>query len=106
MDWASAQSRVRILGLASADRSLRVPTISFTVEGVDSQEIAKHLSKHKLGIRAGTFYALALGEAFDFARHNGVVRVSMVHTNTMEEVDRLVQHLDEVVHAPMHPTKG
>jgi cysteine desulfurase family protein (TIGR01976 family) len=97
MQWAVAQSNLRILGLTSADRSRRVPTISFTVKGVDSQDIARHLAQHQLGIRAGTFYALALGEAFDFARHNGVVRVSMVHTNTLEEVDRLTKHLDEVV---------
>ena len=97
MDWADTCKSVRILGLSSADRSQRVPTISFTVDGIDSQGIAKHVAQHKLGIRAGDFYALALGEAFDFARHNGVVRISMVHYNTLEEVDRLTKHLDEVI---------
>ena len=106
MTWVASNKNVRVLGLASADRSKRVPTISFTVEGVDSQSIARHLAQHKLGIRAGSFYALALGEAFDFARHNGVVRVSMVHYNTLEEVDRLTRHLDEVIHTSLHSSSG
>ena len=105
-DWIGAHKQVRVLGLTSADRNLRVPTISFTVDGVDSQTIAKHVSRHKLGIRAGSFYALALGEAFDFARHNGVVRVSMVHYNTLEEVDRLTQHLDEAIGSSLHSSSG
>ena len=96
MGWLGEQSRIQILGLKSANRSERVPTISFVIEGIDSKEVPTYLAQHKLGVRAGNFYALGLGEEFDFASHGGVVRVSMVHYNTLEEVDRLTQHLDEI----------
>lgn len=33
----------------------------------------------------------------DLTRHNGVAPVSMAHYKTVEEVDRLIQGLDEVI---------
>jgi selenocysteine lyase/cysteine desulfurase len=36
-------------------------------------------------------------EALDIDPGDGVVRASMVHYNTTEEVDRLIRALDEVI---------
>jgi len=81
---------VRIYGHHRADRTVRVPTVSFTVEGHDPAAIARHVDGAKIGIRYGDFYARRLIEALGLAEHNGVVRVSMVHYNTVEEVDALL----------------
>jgi len=97
LGWMVEQSRIRVVGLTTPNRQERVPTISFVIDGLDSKEVPAYLAKHKLGVRAGHFYALGLGDEFDFAKHGGVVRVSMVHYNTLEEVDRLIQHLDEIL---------
>ena len=97
VDFLAAKPKVRIVGRPTADRFERVPTFAFVVEGRDSREVPKHLAKHEIGIRAGHFYAKRLIDALGFDKQNGVVRASMVHYNTAEEVERLVRRLDEVV---------
>ena len=53
----------------------------------------------QVGIRYGHFYAYTLvdglGPKLDI--EDGVVRISLVHYNTVEEVKRLVGILDEVL---------
>ncbi|HYI04473.1 MAG TPA: cysteine desulfurase-like protein, partial [Reyranella sp.] len=48
-------------------------------------------------IRFGDFHSRRLIEQLGLADRNGVVRVSMVHYNTLEEVDRLIASLDRAL---------
>lgn len=89
--------KVRIIGPASSDANVRVPTIAFCVAGRRASEIPALLDARKLAIRWGHFYAVRAIDALGLAQGEGVVRVSMVHYNTLAEVDRLVQALDEVL---------
>ncbi len=50
-----------------------------------------------MAIGSGHFYAYRLMEALDIDPEDGVVRASMVHYNTAEEVDRLIRALDAVI---------
>lgn len=90
---------VRVIGLASAAArpGARVPTVSFMVAGRQSETIVRHLDQFGIGIRFGDFYAKRLIEALGLDGQGGVVRVSMAHYNTTEEIDRLIRHLDEVI---------
>jgi selenocysteine lyase/cysteine desulfurase len=67
------------------------------VEGRKSSEIPVLVDPHKIGIRYGDFYARRLITDLDLLENDGVVRVSMAHYNTIEEVDRLIGVLDEVI---------
>lgn len=89
--------KVRIIGPETSDADVRVPTIAFTVAGRRASEIPALLDARKLAIRWGHFYAVRAIEALGLTQGEGVVRVSMVHYNTLAEVDRLVQALDEVL---------
>ncbi len=86
---------VRIVGRDSAGG--RVPTVSFVVEGVMSESVVRHVDGFGIGIRFGDFYARRLIEALGLQARGGVVRVSIAHYNTLEEIDRLIAHLDEVL---------
>ncbi len=97
LEFLNGKKNVRIIGDPSADKMLRVPTISFVVEGRQSSEIPVLVDPHKIGIRYGDFYARRLITDLDLLENDGVVRVSMVHYNTIEEVDRLIRVLDEVI---------
>ena len=88
---------VRIIGRPAADQRRRVPTISFTVSGMMSETVVLHTDRHGIGIRFGDFYAKRLIEALGLQAQGGVVRVSMAHYNTLDEIDRLVRALDEVL---------
>lgn len=101
LKYLTSQSNIRIIGQPQANRSSRVPTISFVVEGVNSESITQHVDQYKIGIRFGDFYAKRLIEYLGLAKQAGVVRVSMVHYNTTAEVDRLIQVLESVFSRPI-----
>jgi selenocysteine lyase/cysteine desulfurase len=92
--WLRARNEVRIIGRRASARDERVPTISFVVDGRRSGEIVAAVDAHRVGIRFGDFYARRLIEALALAERDGVVRVSMVHYNTLDEVDRLIRALE------------
>jgi cysteine desulfurase family protein (TIGR01976 family) len=97
LDFLATKNRVRVVGQSSADRSIRVPIISFTVDGASSESIVKQIDEHQIGIRYGNFYSTRLIEALGLSTDDGVVRVSMVHYNTVDEIDRLNAALDRLL---------
>jgi cysteine desulfurase family protein (TIGR01976 family) len=97
LSYLSSKPNVRIIGKPTADRTQRVPTIAFIVDGVDSATIPPQIDPYKIGIRYGDFYAKRLIEDLELQNQSGVVRVSMVHYNSIEEVDRLIKYLDLVL---------
>ena len=67
------------------------------VEGRDSASIPPETDKQKVAIRWGHFYAPRLIEHLGLTGQNGVVRASLVHYNSRDEVDRLLNALDPVI---------
>ena len=95
--YLRSKKSVRIIGMDSAAAGGRVPTISFMVAGQMSESIVRHVDRFHIGIRFGDFYAKRLVESLGLQTQGGAVRVSIAHYNTFAEMDRLVQHLDEVI---------
>jgi len=95
--WLRHQRGVRIIGLPSVKDGERVPTISFIVEGVQSERIVSRVDAHGIGIRFGDFYAKRLVEALGLQKNGGVVRISIAHYNTSEEIHRLLSALDDAM---------
>lgn len=88
---------VRIVGRSHGGDRRRVPTISFVVDGRRPEDVVRAVDPSGIGIRHGDFYARRLIESLGLAGQGGVVRVSMAHYNTLDEIDRLVRVLDEVI---------
>lgn len=61
-----------------------------------SDTLPPRIDPRQIGIRYSHFYALRLIEDLGLMPQNGVVRVSMVHYNTLEECDRLIALLDDL----------
>ena len=97
LQYLTCKPNVRIIGQPQANRAARVPTISFVLDGVHSETIPLHVDKYNIGIRFGDFYARRLMEYLGLDKQGGIVRVSMVHYNTLEEVDRLIEVLEQVL---------
>jgi len=93
LGFLRARNDIRIIGERSSDSALRVPTIAFKVAGRDSAAIVAQVDHDPIGIRYGDFHSRRLVENLGLAEGNGVVRASMVHYNTLAEVDRLVDSL-------------
>lgn len=92
LEFLAQCENVRLCGpLASDDR--RVCTISFVHRSLRSAEIVEHVHRHPFGIRNGHAYAYRLCEALGLDPADGVVRVSLAHTNSEDEVARLIDVL-------------
>jgi selenocysteine lyase/cysteine desulfurase len=50
----------------------------------------------KIAIRYGNMYSYRMCVALGIDTHDGVVRISMVHYNTMDEVERLIKAFDTI----------
>jgi len=97
LDFLNSKKSVRIIGTTSFDRHRRVPTISFVAGKGDSEQITLKSDREKVAIRWGDFYARRLIDDLGLSGQNGVVRISMVHYNTLEEVHRLINVLDNIL---------
>ncbi|MDX1729600.1 MAG: aminotransferase class V-fold PLP-dependent enzyme, partial [Aurantimonas coralicida] len=94
LDFLGSRNSIRIVGRNSSAVEDRVATISFIAGDRDSKAIVDQVDPHMIGIRHGDFYAKRLIQDLGLAPQNGVVRVSMVHYNTLDEVDRLIAALE------------
>jgi cysteine desulfurase family protein (TIGR01976 family) len=97
LEFLKQKDGVKIIGNPLSDKYLRVPTISFFVEGVKSSEIPLKVDPSNIAIRWGDFYARRLIVDMGLFDWDGIVRVSMVHYNTIKEVQKLIAVLDEIL---------
>lgn len=97
LDFLNHKKKVKIYGNIFPDRDKRVPTISFTVQNKKSSEIPIQIDKFNIGIRYGDFYARRLIDDLGLSKNDGIIRVSMVHYNTEEEVENLIEKLDPII---------
>ncbi|KAH5432741.1 hypothetical protein HBI47_093580 [Parastagonospora nodorum] len=98
LDFLNSRPDVTIIGSTSADSKERVPTVSFTVKGVNSKQLIAEAEKiSNYGFRWGHFYSKRLCDEVLGLEPEGVVRVSMVHYNTEEEIKGLVEILKKIL---------
>ena len=82
---------LRIYGITDLGRlDQRVPTVSFTLEGTTPHEMARRLNEASIFAWNGNFYALAVTERLGLEERGGLLRIGLVHYNTVEEVDYLL----------------
>jgi cysteine desulfurase family protein (TIGR01976 family) len=93
------KTTVRIIGLAHIENANRVPTVSFVVDGKQSEDLVRFMDQHQIGIRFGDFYARRLIEDLGLQAYGGVIRVSIAHYNTEQEIDRLIDKLELALQA-------
>ncbi|MDR3691976.1 MAG: cysteine desulfurase-like protein [Fimbriimonas sp.] len=93
IQYLRSKPKVRLIGLAD-EGTKSVGTISFLHNDLPSTQIVASVDRHNIGIRYGHMYAVRLCEALGIDLAEGVVRVSMVHYNTPDEIDRLIGVLD------------
>jgi selenocysteine lyase/cysteine desulfurase len=89
-------SAIRVWGSADPARvAERAPTVSFTHARLAPVEVATHLAEHGVFVWNGNYFALELSLALG-REPQGMVRIGLLHYNTLDEVDRLLQLLAEL----------
>ena len=99
LNYLGQRDDVCIIGKSYAEEGKRASTVAFYSRHLPSDYIAKELAKNKIGIGSGNFYALRCVKALGVMQSSGILRVSMVHYNTTQEVTKLIDSLDEILNA-------
>ena len=71
----------------------RTPTAAIRMEGHTPRELAERLAQRGIFTWDGNYYAVDLAERLGVQQSGGMLRIGLVHYNTAEEVDRLLQEL-------------
>ncbi len=89
---------VKIYGITDpAKFDHRCPTIALRAQGHTPLELATKLGDRGFFTWDGNYYALNLTEQLDVEKDGGFLRIGLFHYNTVEEVDRLLGALREIV---------
>ena len=87
----------RIIGQDSADPGSRAATISMTLDGVECSDAVRFLVEKQIALRNGHFYAVRCIEALGIEdTTEGIIRISLVHYNNENDVNRLIESLKEL----------
>jgi cysteine desulfurase family protein (TIGR01976 family) len=97
LTYLRSRNDCMIVGQSLNRDSQRVPTISFRFDGRDAADLCKAMDAEKIAMRFGDFHSRRLAEYLGLTDHGGMLRVSMVHYNTIEEVDRFTAALDRIL---------
>ncbi|MEO1979572.1 MAG: cysteine desulfurase-like protein [Fuerstiella sp.] len=96
IDGLRSLEAFRLWGIADPLRQAeRLPTISITHARRTPAEIAEELGRQGLFVWHGNYYALPLTERLGL-EPDGMIRVGIVHYNTLAEVDRLLAALRDL----------
>jgi cysteine desulfurase family protein (TIGR01976 family) len=83
---------VELYGIRGLDG--RVPTFCFNLPGRSPEEVAVFLAEREVAVWHGNYYAVETMKHLGLA--DGAVRAGIVHYNTEDEVDRLLDGLAEL----------
>jgi cysteine desulfurase family protein (TIGR01976 family) len=79
-----------VYGIADEQRAAqRVPTVCFNLPGVAPQAVTDGAAAANIGIRDGHMYSPRIMKRLGVRIESGAVRVSLVHYNNFEEIERL-----------------
>ncbi|MEI8333833.1 MAG: cysteine desulfurase-like protein [Chloroflexota bacterium] len=96
-DGLEAVPGMRIWGIRDRARwAERCPTVAFRLGPTPPAHTAAALGRRGIFAWDGDYYATGLMERLGIAESGGAVRVGLVHYNTPEEVDRLIEALHEL----------
>ncbi|KAF3315389.1 hypothetical protein TWF173_003929 [Orbilia oligospora] len=100
IDWVLSRPDTTLYGTKETSSEKRVPVLSFSVKGWGSKDLVEAVEKEdsRYGIRWGHFYAKRLIDSFGLEKPDeGVVRVSLLFYNTVEEVEGLIKVFEKIL---------
>jgi cysteine desulfurase family protein (TIGR01976 family) len=99
LDYVQTIPKIKLIGKTVSDTKQRQPTFSFTISSkLSNKELVGELTKRKIAIQSGCFYAWRCVKALGIDMEAGVIRVSLVHYNTEDEVRNLCSSLEEIIY--------
>jgi len=96
LEYINSRKDIDLIGKKIIKNRNRAPTIAFTKKNISSKNLSKKLVANGIATRNDNFYAWRCLKALGINTEDGVVRTSMVHYNTKEDVDKLINALEKI----------
>lgn len=97
LDYLNGHASIRLLGKTHVRDADRAPTIAFRPVNQSSAQLAGTLQAAGIGTENGDFYAPRLLEAVGIDSVDGVVRLSLLHYNQAQDVEKILHELDRAL---------
>jgi len=95
----------RVHGVADPARIAgRVPTLAFNIDGLAPAAVTEAMARAGIGIRDGHMYSPRLMRRLGLPQESGTVRVSLVHYNTLAEIHRFGEVLNDLLPTRVIPS--
>ncbi|MBV9724910.1 MAG: aminotransferase class V-fold PLP-dependent enzyme [Gammaproteobacteria bacterium] len=104
LEYLGTRRDVRILGPSVAEQ--RAATVAFVPETIEPVEVVRALARRRFMAGNGNFYAVRVLEAMGVDTARGAVRLSLLHYNSMDEVQGVIQALDQILGAQAAPQRA
>ncbi|WP_224543876.1 cysteine desulfurase-like protein [Mesorhizobium sp. CA16] len=75
----------------------RVPTVSFTVEGIAPETIVRQMNAENIFVWSGHNYAWEVVHQLGIPAEQGVVRIGIAHYNTAAEIEETLESVHRVI---------
>jgi len=96
LDYIGSRKDINLIGRKKIENKNRAPTFAFTFKNHSSQYISKTLVSNGIATRNDNFYAWRCLKALGIDTVDGVVRTSLVHYNTKDDVKKLIKVLKKI----------
>jgi len=97
LEYINTVKKIRLIGRKKIKKRNRMPTISFTVKDMTSKEVSDSLISCGIALRNDNFYAWRCLNALGIDTKDGVIRASMVHYNSLEDVEKIIAAIDKTL---------
>ena len=96
LEYIDKRSDLYLIGKNKIVNKNRAPTISFISKDKSSKEICEILLDNKIATRNDNFYAWRCLKSLGIDTEDGVIRLSMVHYNDINDVEKLLSALNKI----------
>ena len=95
LDFLDKDENFFLIGKSKIVNKNRAPTISFIHKKRSSKDLSNYLVKNNIATRNDNFYAWRCLKSLNIDPEDGVVRISLTHYNSKNEVDKLISLLSD-----------
>lgn len=97
MDYLLAHPAIQVIGPQGSAAADRVAIFSFVADSVGPIELVERLQAANLAVRYGCMYSDRICSSLGLDMTEGVVRISALHYNSMSDIERVIEALEEAL---------
>ena len=96
LEYISDRKDLNLIGKNEIVNQNRAPTISFTSDNKKSSDVSNILVSNNIATRNDNFYAWRCLEALNIDTKDGLVRLSLTHYNSLEDIKKILNALKKI----------